>query len=374
MQIKKSDLDFLQLFTLGVDTKTSHGEYLKIRVEKGKATFFQNNTTGTLVNEIDISDPTETFQLVYPTIKLYQIINRIATSDDDLIEITKKGIIAPDGGVFNFSSITKQYPPVTHLLEKASIITQKISIKDISKILELRPFMGHALGAKNNMEAVSISSGSIFSTDRVVASVVDSVNNHKVDFGKFPLLLFDKLGFEEIDIFYPTSTEQSQGINFWWFQIDTLQVIIPITKYTVPNLTDPAFAKLYENPEVISLDKKLFQQSINRMLILTEQNAMFRVFMTVDSVKETFTIEARDNHKGVQVIPTKKISGKFLDQEGEPLVLEFLLNPQTIGKILDVLTGKDIHIAIHSDPKLFKMVKLSDEVQDKVFLHLLLQK
>jgi len=372
LSFKKDELGFLSLFNMCQDTKSLHGDKVKIANIKGTKDiiFCQRNTKGiinfSILKDKNVND--EKFSFIFEIDKLYKMSSLCGKEED--IVIKKEGINFGTKSSYKFES----YDDLNDLIDDAKIYDTFVSGFKKSEVLEIKDFdliknIEFSIGAEgfNNIAILKdekeektffvTSDGESITSSILTTNDIQEDNWIDNDLYKITKLV-DKDNKEfKVDI------NRKDGTYFYSLG-NNIYTIVPLCESNIFNIFKEENKSLYEHKNKFSFKKHDFINALEKIMVVTSVKYKNRIFIYLE--KDSVTIENKEGISGKEVIDAK------IDKDLQDKY--FLIQAPSLLKAIKELNNENITIRIDSDIDNCNVVKVEAEGVNKFFIVNLLEK
>lgn len=375
MIFTKEELSFLDLYSMYVDSSLgSFGDKVIISKYDGEILFTQKGRDDILFIK-RIPREVEEFQpIIYETNKLNQIIRSLPDKSEITIDGTKISVsdtISYEFESYDYSVDTNYLDDMMKLVLNFADKSEQVQLVDVDRISNVQPFMGEKLFPFenfDNLNLIAFFSGYYVASDRYHVTAA-SGNASKIDkdfyFHSIVYSVCKYLNEKDAQLFIYKTEEEDNSKCVMTFE--DLSVIFPHTESSrLPNILTEDTKSFYEHETFIIIDKALFLNVLQRIMIITNAELKDRVFITLS--KDKMVIESKDNGKAREVLPIEEsniendisliLSSRYLAQTSK-----FIEDQKLKIKVPNTEEGVAIKVQGKDTDKKFYVVNLLDDFE-----------
>ncbi len=382
MKFTKEELNFLDLFVLGVENKKDNRSsiYGKIRIvankEKGEVTFTQFSSDINL-HKVISKTVTEDFNTDIPTLQACNLIKLLP--DNVEIEFTKDSIIC-GSNKYSFDKEDVVFPDIQNYVESYDKAEDRIVISDLHKLNQAKSYMG---AYENNLDCIyAYNSYFVAKNDYTIASI-KTENNKDVSyyFSKALIGMINNCKVNELEIKkFIIQDEEKEEHSFSACKIKDTYIFIVDKRYLIPEIFSEeimfdedkkpyTFKSLYDHQTKIVIDRCLFLDSLSRIRLFVNSNLDSRIFIqALDNEFLNITDSWKDEDNFVPAV-VEKVSSVNDDE----LVKKVrAVSSIPVFQIASELEGKNVILYISENDKAV-VVRVEDETENNFYIVRLLE-
>lgn len=361
MKIENSKLDFLDAFYIasGNDKNGSKLDVI-VDVRSDKVIFGLFGDQMYLLATV-MQQNSDSGVWTYPIQKLYPLLQQFPKNT--VIEFTESEIKFSAKQKYSFQKQLAVYDSIDLILAKVAEAPKKtINLVDIEKLGLTKPFQG----SETNLAVTDLQNDHWVASNKQTLFLLKTNNNlpnEIVHIPKIIILLAEKLKMKSMMI--KQYDEIRPGVSGWIVEDQGIIIMMADQKYLLPKVFSSSISVNIPT-DSITVNKKDLITVLNRLAIVSVENADNRIFITVHN--DELLLESRDYNKCEESLPIKAKS--YTDDKGP---VEFLIDTQSFIRGLNAVPGDDVFININSDPaNRMRMIQIHNSTQEEKVLHVLL--
>lgn len=352
MQIKKEELQFLDLFSFCADNKSKMGDKFCIDVNKNETLFLQSSKEVYLIHKYQNIKEEKSERFVFP-INTFASLIKLAPEKEQ-ITINSDSVSFSGGSEYKFDILKYNFQPLIDQLyfieHEGAKEVKTVNLEELDKLTFIKNFMGDSgLDVVGGFENYFVASNKI----RVVGAV--KLNELNSSFPIFlPKMLVNIVGFLKL-----TKTPLYFYKNEYCFIVhNNTYIFCPLKEYKLPNILNEKQKTFYDHPLFIKIDRLQFILALQRISLFTKTNYYDRVFISV--FKDGLILENKDSTYAKEILLTPI--------NDELLYSSFIISTNHLLNTLNLLTDK--FVSLHILPtKEAVTVTIKDE--NKFYIHML---
>lgn len=305
MKFKKSEIcDVLAILSAATDTVRPQHKYVKIKVDKEKATFVQFSTFGICIAEVHGESTGKNFTGTYSTILLNSHVRSIE-DDDEFIILENNRLILPNAE-YTFEPLMIELNDENSFLKNNSNASIQFS-QTVNCVNFIDIAQNFASAQIRGMDCVLLTGDKIIASDRRISCIIK--NSQELEYSFHIQINFIKiLKSLKIDEFLIESCA-SGNLNYFRLNIKNVNFYVHKSTCAVEDYTIDKYKAKYEHSNYVIVDRLALQKALSRMSMVVSENPDTRIYLKVDG--ENFNVENRDHSKSKEKIKIKAKFGKF---------------------------------------------------------------
>jgi len=354
MRFTKEELQFLEIYAIGADSKIEFHDKVQIIANKEKNTvkFTQMSDQINFVTEIP-KQVDKDFEIIIPIV---QLNNLLKLSGSEEIELTEDKIKLGDGSTYELSKYDFSYTNIEDIINNLN--DQKTEhvykVNDLEKLNFVKNYMGEFEIDKALNTIALINNHFVASDRRNVIGAVKSNNNidNKVYLSEKTVKLLSICKLSTIELsFYD---------GYYTFELGGVKVIVNIIPYILPDIFDENISKKYMHPYEVSIDKKELNEALKRIKVVASSNNDGRIYITFK--ENILVIESKEEYAGYAI---EKVQA---DVPAKVVGQEIIVSIHFLMSIISVLSD-DLIIKIDEYGKDFVAIAIKDIDDSKLFVY-----
>ena len=371
MTFTKEELNFLDLFVLGVENKKDNRSsiYGKIRIvankETGVVSFTQFSSDINLHKKINKS-VSENFELVVPTIQACNLIKLLP--DNVEIEFTEDSIIC-GSNKYSFDKEEIVFPDIQNYITGFDEASDKVVISDLNKLNQAKPYMG---AYENNFDCIHAYNSYFVAKNDYTIAAIKTGNSKDISyyFSKALIGIINNCKVNEIEIKkFIIQDEEKEEHSLSACKIKDTYIFIMDKKYLIPEIFDDEFVSYYNHKTKIVIDRGLLLDSLSRIRLFVNSNLDSRIFVeAIDNTSINITDSWRDEENFIPSV-VEKVSS----ENDDCLVNKVRALPSIpVFQVSSELEGKSVMLYI-SDDEEASVLRIEDETENNFYIVRLLE-
>jgi len=348
MKIKRSELEFLEIFSMCVDNKNPLNDKFQVKSNGTDVVFTQMSNEATIIKAFESK---ETINVMFPTNQFTQLIKSF--SADTEIDITDKGVVVGESK-YEFEKVDYELPSTEQLYQKTKSddFTESFTLSDIKKMNTVKFCMG-----QEDLATIALMENSFVASNKSdITGVIKTANTFDKEFyfskGIISILL--KYGFDSISV----DIED----DFYHLSVNDVDMFVAFKEFSLPNILSEDFKTIYEHPYECSVVKKDIQEILGRIKVFASSTVERRIHVTFKD--KEMIVESKEKDSGYAV---EKIKATYSDElEGHHIILSV----SSFSTLISYLTGNTVMIRAINE-KDANVIKIYDEIGDMFFIQCL---
>jgi hypothetical protein len=353
MLFTKEELSVLDIYVSMSDTKQVLNNKIQIKtiLKENKIVFSQFSSDAVLITIFE-KENLEEFIGLYESVKLNQLIK--LCPQKATIEITDQGVLINNKSKYDFKSLGIELKETDFVLDliKNKKFKHNIKIKDISKMLSLRSFVGI-----DNFDAIMLRSGYfIASNNSDVLGAIQSGNdvgeNTTFYFPSIVTGMFNNYKINDVEVF------GIEGYNY--FIIGNTYIFFPEKEYSFIDIFQEEIKTKYRHPNYIVVNKNSFAECLQRISIVAD-----RIYLSFNENNLVLESKSFDNDYAKEEI---KIENNVVDSIKNNI---FFIPVRYLSMTTSSLQGDKVYIHIPEDMDEASNIMIQDNKNDRFYIHTL---